>query len=151
MQSRIFAASGEEMLSKAIALTLQAPAQERADLFERLVGEIVAIVSADPGMRPWTCSVHPGLDGSRVYRGGTGHSLVIDPLGRLWRARSYEDFDTTYTITPTSCEIATLKPRYDQMREYVAHGAADADRSRGADRAAHRPSQAEPVVTISSF
>jgi hypothetical protein len=134
MRSRIFAASGEEMLGKAIALTLQAPPRERADLFERLVGEIVVIVAAERGMRPWTCSVHPGLDGSRIYRGGTGLSLVIDPHGRLWRARSYEDFDTTYTITPTSCEIATLRPRYDQMREYVARCAVDADRSRRLDQ-----------------
>lgn len=134
MQSRIFAASGEEMLGKAIALTLQVPPRERADLFERLVGEIVAIVAADSGMRPWTCSVHPGLDGSRVFRGGTGLSLVVDPHGRLWRARSYEDFDTTYTITPTSCEIATLTPHYDQMREYVVRRASDADRSRRLDR-----------------
>jgi hypothetical protein len=150
MQSRIFAASGEEMLGKAIALTLQVPAQERADLFEQLVGEIVVIVAADSGMRPWTCSVHPGLDGSRVYRGGTGLSLVIDPRGRLWRARSYEDFDTTYTITPSSCEIATLKPHYDQMREYVARCAADADRSRGPDRAKDEPSHSEQAATISS-
>lgn len=135
MQSRIFAASGEEMLGKAIALTLRAPPWERADLFERLVGEIVVIVAtADSGMRPWTCRVHPGLDGSRIFRGGTGQSLVIDPQGRLWRARSYEDFDTTYTITPTSCEIATLTPHYDQMREYVVHRAADADRSRRSER-----------------
>jgi hypothetical protein len=133
MQSRILAPSGEEMLAKAIALTLDAPSHERADLFERLAGEIVAIVAANSEMRPWTCSVHSGLDGSRVFRGGTGQSLVIDPQGRLWRARSYEDFDTTYTITPTSCELATLKPHYDQMKEYVVLRGSDAHRSRRVD------------------
>jgi hypothetical protein len=134
MQSRILAPSGEEMLAKAIALTLDAPSHERADLFERLAGEIVAIVAANSEMRPWTCSVHSGLDGSRVFRGGTGQSLVIDPQGRLWRARSYEDFDTTYTITPTSCELATLKPHYDQMKEYVVLRGSDAHRSRRVDQ-----------------
>jgi hypothetical protein len=71
-------------------------------------------------MKPWTCSIHDGTDGSRIFRGGVGSSLVIDPQGRLWRARSYEDFETTYTITPNSCEIATLTPIYTQMREYPA-------------------------------
>lgn len=47
-----------------------------------------------------------------------GHTLVIDPHVRLWRARSYEDFLTTYTITERTCEIETLTPLYPQMREY---------------------------------
>jgi hypothetical protein len=111
---------GEQMLSRAIARTLQAAPQDRADLFERLTREIVAIVSAsDSGMRPWTCDVYPGTDASRVFRGGIGHSLVIDPQGRMWRARTYEDFETTYTITSASCEIASMKPNYTQMREYL--------------------------------
>jgi hypothetical protein len=120
LRSGIFAPSGEEMLSKAIALTLQTPAPDRAELFESLTQEIVAIVSAsDSGMKPWTCFVHRGTDGSRIFRGGIGLSIVIDPQGRLWRARTYEDFETTYTITSTSCEIATMKPNYTLMREYV--------------------------------
>jgi len=107
------------MLSKAIAETLRAPASARAVLFERLAREIEAFMAAHPQERPWTCTVFTGTDGSRVFRGGIGHSLVIDPSGRLWRARSYEDFVTTYTLNPTSCEIATLTPLYAQMREYV--------------------------------
>jgi hypothetical protein len=120
LQSEIHSSSGEEMLSKAIAITLQAPSQDRAKLFELLMQEIAAIVS-DPnlGMKPWTCFVHNGTDGSRIFRGGVGTSIVIDPQGRLWRARTYEDFETTYTITATSCEIATMKPNYSLMREYV--------------------------------
>jgi hypothetical protein len=120
LQSEICALSGEEMLSKAIAITLQAPSQDRAKLFELLMQEIAAIVSnPNLGMKPWIYFVHNGTDGSRIFRGGVGTSIVIDPQGRLWRARTYEDFETTYTITATSCEIATMKPNYSLMREYV--------------------------------
>jgi hypothetical protein len=119
LQSGISVSPGEEMLSKAIASTLHAPAKDRAELFELLMEEIVAIVSASNAERPWKYFVHQGTDGSRIFRGGTGLSLVIDPEGRLWRARTYEDFETTYTITATSCEIATMKPNYSLMREYV--------------------------------
>jgi hypothetical protein len=61
-----------------------------------------------------------GTDGSRIFRGGVGHSLVIDPNGQLWRGRSYEDFETTYILTECSCEIGSLKPLYVQMRKYQA-------------------------------
>ena len=118
-QSGISNSPGEEMLGTAIAITLQAPAQDRAELFELLMQEIVAFVSASNSDKPWTYFVHEGTDGSRVFRGGTGLCLVVDPDGRLWRARTYEDFETTYTITDTSCEIATMKPNYSLMREYV--------------------------------
>jgi hypothetical protein len=120
LRSEISAPSGEQMLGKAIAITLQTPAQDRAELFELLVREIVAI-TAEPnsGTKPWVCFVHNGTDGSRIFRGGIGTSLVVDPQGRLWRARTYEDFETTYTITARSCEIATMKPNYNLMREYI--------------------------------
>lgn len=75
-------------------------------------------MAVHPEERPWTCKVYDGTDGSAIFRGGVGHSLVIDPAGRLWRARSYEDFDTTYKFTDGSCEIDTLTPLYAQMREY---------------------------------
>lgn len=71
-----------------------------------------------PHERPWTCIIYKGTDGSTIFRGGIGHSLVVDPVGRLWRARSYEDFETTYRFINGSCEIDTLTPRYAQMREY---------------------------------
>jgi hypothetical protein len=106
------------MLSRAIARTLNAPAPDRARLFAQLVREIEAFMAAHPGERPWTCKVYDGTDGSAIFRGGVGHSLVVDPVGRLWRARSYEDFDTTYRFTDGSCEIDTLTPLYVQMREY---------------------------------
>ena len=76
-------------------------------------------MAARPEERPWTCTVYAGTDGSTVFRGGVGHSLVIDPTGRLWRARSYEDFETTHVETATTFEIATLKPLYAQMVEYL--------------------------------
>ena len=106
------------MLGGAIAETLEAPPAERAFLFKRLVQEILHFVRENPGERDWSCAFHTGVDGSAIFRGGHGHSLVIDPAGRLWRARSYEDFENTYVFEGTSCEIATLTPLYAQMREY---------------------------------
>ena len=119
LQSGISVPPGEKPLSDAIRQTLAAPPQARAALFERLVREIELLVAALPDGRPWTCTVYTGTDGSHIFRGGVGHSLVIDPAGRLWRARSYEDFLTTYTLTPTTCVIASLTPLYAQMREYL--------------------------------
>ena len=106
------------MLSRAIAQTLEAPPAERADLFARLVRDIEDFMTQHPQERPWTCRLHIGTDGSSIFRGGVGHSLVVDTAGRLWRARSYEDFDTTYRFVGTTCEIDTLTPLYVQMFEY---------------------------------
>lgn len=117
--SPVLATTAEEMFGKAIALTLGVAPDRRAELFERFVQDIVAIVSANPEMRPWKFTAYDGTDGSRIFSGGTGLSLVIDPNGRLWRARTYEDFETTYTITPTSCQVATMRPKYETMREYL--------------------------------
>jgi hypothetical protein len=82
------------------------------------VDEIHVYMAAHPEERPWTCAIHTGTDGSRIFRGGVGHSLVIDADGRLWRARSYEDFKTTYTISGDKCEIGTLTSLFEEMREY---------------------------------
>jgi hypothetical protein len=106
------------MFSKAIALTLEASPDERLELFERLLEEIVTIVSANPEMRPWKFDQHTGSDGSRIFSGGIGLSLVVDTEGRLWRGRTYEDFETTFRITATSCEVESMTPKYEQMREY---------------------------------
>ena len=112
--------TGEEMFSDALAATLRVETALRAELFERLTRAIAAVTTAPGcGLRPWTCTVHDGVDGSRIFRGGLGASVVIDPTGRLWRARNVEDFDTTYTLTDTTCEIATLTPKYEGMREYL--------------------------------
>jgi hypothetical protein len=119
LQSGISIPPGERPLGEAIAEVLRLPPAQRAESFARRVGEIAAWVAAHHPDRPWTCAVHRGTDGSHVFRGGVGHSLVIDPEGRLWRARSYEDFETTYEITPQTCTIATLTPLYAQMREYL--------------------------------
>ncbi len=118
LQSGLLTSPADAMLSRAIASTLLVTPLARAAHFERLVLDIQTFMAAHPEERPWTCTVFTGTDGSRVFRGGVGHSLVIDPTGRLWRARSYEDFLTTYIHTPTTCEIATLTPLYPQMREY---------------------------------
>jgi hypothetical protein len=118
LQSGVLTSPADEMLGRAIYETLRAPASDRARFFEQFVREIESYMAAHPAERPWTCTVYKGTDGSRIFRGGIGHSLVIDPLGRLWRARSYEDFETTYTFTEEKCEIDTLTPLFDQMREY---------------------------------
>jgi len=107
------------MLAHAISETLRAPASERRLLFEQFVREIERFMATLPAERPWTCQVYSGTDGSHIFRGGIGHSLVIDSNGRLWRARSYEDFETTYVFRDGRCEIGTLTPRYEQMREYL--------------------------------
>ncbi len=119
LQSGVLTSPADPMLGRAVAATLAAPATERAKLFTELVREIEAFMTAHPQERPWTCTVYTGTDGSAIFRGGVGHSLVVDPDGRLWRARSYEDFDTTYRFTDTSCEVDTLTPLYAQMREYL--------------------------------
>lgn len=119
LQSAILTSPADPMLSEAIARTLAAPPAERARLFGELVREIEAFMAAHPQERPWTCTVFQGADASVIFRGGVGHSLVIDPKGRLWRARSYEDFLTSYRFTDRSCEIDTLMPLYGQMREYT--------------------------------
>jgi hypothetical protein len=106
------------MLSDAIAQTLRALPSERVQLFTRLVREIESFMNAHPEERPWKCTLYCATDGSTVFRGGVGHSLVIDLAGRLWRARSYEDFDTTYAFNGRTYEIDTLTPLYSQMREY---------------------------------
>lgn len=105
------------MLKDAITLTLNTPHAERAACFTQLIQEIVVFMAAHPQERPWTCKIFTGTDGSHIFRGGVGHSLVIDRDGRLWRARSYEDFETTYT--EDTYEIAWLTPIYAQMREYL--------------------------------
>jgi hypothetical protein len=118
LQSGVLTSPAEPMLSRAIAQTLAAPAPKRRELFASLVGQIVAFMAAHPQERPWTCTLFTGTDGSAIFRGGVGHSLVVDPAGLLWRARSYEDFETTYRFGKGTCEIDTLTPIYPQMRQY---------------------------------
>lgn len=120
LQSGVLVSVADQLLADAISATLNAAAASRAVVFERWVREIERVVAAQANERPWTCQVYTGTDGSRVFRGGVGHSLVIDGAGRLWRARSYEDFLTTYVEVGSIYEIATLTPIYAQMREYVS-------------------------------
>ena len=118
LQSGVVTSPADGMLSNAIAQTLDASPAKRAELFGGLVRDIEDFMARHPEERPWTCTLYIGTDGSSIFRGGVGHSLVIDSAGRLWRARSYEDFDTTYRFEGTSCEIDTLTPLYAQMFEY---------------------------------
>lgn len=118
LKSGVVTSPADEMLGRAIYETLRTPASERTRLFEQFVCEIESYMAAHPAERPWTCTVYTGTDGSRIFRGGIGHSLVIDTDGRLWRARSYEDFRTTYTFSEKTCDIDTLTPLFEQMHEY---------------------------------
>ena len=119
LQSGVLTSPADPLLSDAIAWTLRAPAADRAALFANLVRNIETFMAARPQERPWTCKIYRGSEGSAIFRGGVGHSLVIDSAGRLWRARSYEDFETTYVFAGSSCDIDTLTPIYAQMREYL--------------------------------
>jgi hypothetical protein len=116
--SGVLHSPADERLRDAIAAALRAEPKVRAELFAKLLREIEDFVRAQPDARPWNHSVFAGTDGSRIFRSGTGRSIVIDPAGTMWRARSYEDFDTTYTITNTECTIASLTPRYEQMQRF---------------------------------
>src|SRR5437868_141647 len=102
LRSGILSSPADALLADAITATLDTPPDGRAQLFLQLVRNIGSFMALHPEERPWTCQMFTGTDGSHIFRGGIGHSLVIDPAGRLWRARSYEDFDTTYAITLTS-------------------------------------------------
>lgn len=116
LQSSVLTSPADAMLRDAIAAALRAEPHARAEIFERLLQEIEDFMREQPEERPWRHAVFTGTDGSRIFRGGTGRSIVIDPAGAMWRARSYEDFDTTYTITEAGCSIDTLTPRYEEMR-----------------------------------
>lgn len=117
LESSVLTSPADAMLKNAITLTLNTPPAARAACFTTLIHGIVTFMAAHPQERPWTCKIFVGTDGSQIFRGGVGHSLVIDLDGRLWRARSYEDFETTYT--EGTYEIETLTPIYAQMREYL--------------------------------
>jgi hypothetical protein len=116
LRSFVLSSPADALLREAIATTLRAEPEERNDLFDELLSEIAKFMAAHPQERPWTYTVFTGTDGSRIFRGGVGHSLVIDRAGTMWRARSYEDFDTEYAITETECRITALTPRYEGMR-----------------------------------
>ena len=119
LQSGVLFSPADAMLSLAIGTPLAAASGERVAIFERLTAEIANHIAANFPQRPWACTLFTGTDGSRIFRGGVGHSLVIDAAGRLWRARGYEDFETTWNLQHGTCDIATLTPIYGQMREYV--------------------------------
>jgi hypothetical protein len=118
LSSGVLTSPADDLLRQAIVTTLGAEPDRRGDLFAGFLQEIEEFMKSHPEQRPWTHSFFTGTDGSRIFRGGTGRSVVIDPSGTMWKARNYEDFDTAYTITKTDCTIASLTPRYEQMRRY---------------------------------
>jgi hypothetical protein len=119
LSSGVLTSPADGLLRDAIAAALEMLPGERAQFLAERLGEIKEFMDERPLERPWTFSEFTGTDGSRIFRGGVGHSLVVDPSGTIWRARSYEDFETTYTITGTECHIASLTPLYRDMRRCV--------------------------------
>ena len=119
LTSGVLTSPADGLLREAIAAALGMPPGERARFLAERLREIKEFMDERPLERPWTFSEYVGTDGSCIFRGGVGHSLVVDPDGTIWRARSYEDFETTYTITDTECHIASLTPLYKDMRRCV--------------------------------
>ena len=124
--SFVLTSAADPLLRDAIAETLRAEPHARAALFEQRLREIEELMQSRPDEMPFKFWAFTGTDGSRIFRGRAGRSIVIDPAGALWRARSYEDFDTTYTITDSGCSIDSLTPRYEQMRQLSAITGMDA-------------------------
>jgi hypothetical protein len=120
LQSFVLTSPAEAMLRDAIAAALRAEPHARAGLFEQLLREIEAFMARHPEELAFRVIAYSGTDGSRIFRSRDGRSVVIDPAGAMWRARSYEDFDTTYTSPESGCRIDTLTPRYAQMRPITA-------------------------------
>jgi hypothetical protein len=116
LSSGLLTSPADGLLRKAIAGALELSPADRAEFLEKRLSDIEKFMSDHPQERPWTFSKFVGTDGSHIFRGGVGHSLVVDPGGVIWRARSYEDFETMYTITQTDCSIASLTPLYGEMR-----------------------------------
>lgn len=116
LSSGVLISPADALLRDAITTALEMPPDERAQFLAARLREIKAFMDERPQERPWTFTEFVGTDGALIFRGGVGHSLVVDPYGTIWRARSYEDFETTYTITPTDCQIASLTPLYLGMR-----------------------------------
>jgi hypothetical protein len=120
MQSFVLTSPADALLRDAIDATLRAAPDERAGLFERLLREIEAFMGRHPEELAFRIVAYTGTDGSRIFRSRDGRSIVIDSEGAMWKARSYEDFDTTYTSPESGCRIDTLTPRYEEMRPITA-------------------------------
>ena len=112
------------MLREAIVSTFQVEASSRAMFLDGRLREIEDFIKRTGFERPWTYTIFTGTDGSTIFRGGTGHSLVVDRDGVLWRARSLEDFETEYDLANNECRIAALTPIYATMFRYGEDGVA---------------------------
>jgi len=116
MQSFVLTSPAEPLLREAIAEALRAEPAARAALFEQRLREIDELMQRRPDEMPFKFVAFTGTDGSRIFRGRAGNAIVIDPAGAMWRARSYEDFETKYSITEAGCSIDALTPHYETMR-----------------------------------
>jgi hypothetical protein len=126
LSSSVSTSPADALLSQAITTALCADPSIRGELFARLLADIASCMQDVPLERPWTFEALSGTDGSRIFRGQTGRSIVVDPLGMLWKARSYEDFHIEYVIEHWTCSIASITPNYEFMQPYSLADAATA-------------------------
>jgi hypothetical protein len=120
LQSFVLTSPAEAMVREAIDDALRAEPHARAALFEQLLRGIEAFMRQHPEELAFRVAAYTGTDGSRIFRSRDGRAIVVDPAGGMWRGRSYEDFDTTYTSPESGCRIDTLTPRYERMRPLTA-------------------------------
>jgi len=120
LQSFVLTSPAEAMVREAIETACRAEPYARAALFEQLLRDIEAFMRWHPEELAFRVIAYSGTDGSRIFRSRDGRSIVVDAAGTMWRARSYEDFDTTYSSPESGCRIETLRPRYGQMRPITA-------------------------------
>jgi hypothetical protein len=67
LTSGVLTSPADALLRGAIAATLGAEPQARADLFTRLLREIEDFMGKQPQDKPWTFSIFTGTDGSRIF------------------------------------------------------------------------------------
>ena len=120
LRSFVLTSAVDTMLRDAIDEALRAEPRARAALFEQRLTEIAEFSRATPGERSCRFQAFDGTDGSRIFRGGTGRAVVVDPAGAMWKARAYEDFDITYAFEGFDCRVDTMTPHYAEMRPLTA-------------------------------
>lgn len=71
-----------KMLGEAIGKVKAAPPAGRAALMDDLIDEILEV---DGGKSGWTATKASGPQGERLYIGGAGRTIVIDPKGQMFK------------------------------------------------------------------
>jgi hypothetical protein len=69
------------MLGEAVGRLKRAPPGERGALLDRYIKEIL---DTDQGKSGWSANKMPTTDGSTMYTGGAGRTVVVDPAGEVY-------------------------------------------------------------------